>query len=386
MSNDPLISTPSENSSPRGGTGVDGGGGQPLGGNSGSGSSSSSHNTPLSPQQLREQRLARFGGGGGGGGKVKSPPSMFPGKSASNPPATTTTTTTTNNATDTKHTNVTFNNNKSIDNITPPLPKKKEPPHTPEANTPISDDKNITSSSIENIYMNGNTPLKEEAAATNNTADTNKAMTAAVDLDDEDANDENLQAALALSLGLSQSKFDNLQPLPAFGDETSDDTSLFGAHTTTTTTTTTTTPDNLQLAAVVASTAMEIEDQQDNDVVMSNDDRKLPAIDTTTTTTTTTAKTAAVPPFSSSKILRTNPKHFSGRIRTWYESASPCNVLDFHHCMWEAGVTTPNDQKRWLAQGIQFKDEQDGNNANASTKNTDTSSLLAAIISGPGGE
>jgi hypothetical protein len=351
MSNDPLISSPSGNSSPRGaGTGVDGGG-QPLGS-----SSSSSQNTPLSPQQLREQRLARFGGGGG---KVKSPPS------------TATPMTTIKNATDTKHTNVTSSNNsKSIDNITPPL---KDPLPTPKDNTDISDKSNIRSS-IESVYMNGNPPLKEEAAAAaTNTADVYFKAMAAADLDDE--NDENLQAALALSLGSSQSKFDHLHPLPAFGDEQSDETSL-GAHTTTMT------PDNVQLAAVVASTAMEIEDQRDNDVVMSNDDRKPPAIDTTAA-----AKIATVPPMSPSRILRTNPKHFSGRIRTWYESASPCNLLDFHHCMWEADVTTPNDQKRWLAQGIQFKEEHaDHSNANASTNTTDTSSLLAAIISGPGGE
>ena len=360
MSNDPLISSPSGNS-PRG---VDGGG-QPLGTGSSS-SSSSSQNTPLSPQQLREQRLSRFGGGRG---KVKSPPSMSPDKS--NQPATPSTTTI-KNVTDTKHTNndVTSNNSKSIDTIIPSL---KDPPPTPKDNINSSDNSNITS--IENVYMNGNTPLKEEAAAATNTADVNNVMAVAAVADPDDENDENLQAALALSLGLPQPKFDILQPLPAFGDEKCDEMSL-GAHATTTTL------DNVQLAAVVASTAMEIEDQQDNDVLMSNDDRKPAAIDTTAA-----AKTATGPPMSPSRILRTNPKHFSGRIRTWYESASPCNLLDFHCCMWEEMVTTRNDQKRWLAQAIQFKEEHaDHSNANASTNTTDTSSLLAAIISGPGGE
>ena len=161
MSNDPLISSPSGNS-PRG---VDGGG-QPLGTGSSS-SSSSSQNTPLSPQQLREQRLSRFGGGGG---KVKSPSSMSPDKSKQ---LATPSTTTIKNVTDTKHTNndVTSNNSKSIDTIIPSL---KDPPPTPKDKTDSSDSSNITS--IENVCMNGSTPLKEEAAAATNTADVNNVM------------------------------------------------------------------------------------------------------------------------------------------------------------------------------------------------------------------
>ena len=85
-------------------------------------------------------------------------------------------TTTIKNVTDTKHTNndVTSNNSKSIDTIIPSL---KDPPPTPKDKTDSSDSSNITS--IENVCMNGSTPLKEEAAAATNTADVNNVMAVA---------------------------------------------------------------------------------------------------------------------------------------------------------------------------------------------------------------
>jgi len=325
MSNDPSLSSASENSPRRGADN----GGRTLGDGSGGGSSSS--HIPLTPQKLREQRLAHLMGNTSQSQQFqeKSSPSITPKSSPST---------------------------KSIDDNT----------STPENKKSVG--KNNITSSLEKNITNGNTHLKQdlkEKATNTNTAAENTVVAATVTAD---LDDENLQAALALSLGLPPSKFDNLHPLPVFEgkcDETIDD------HITT--------PDNLQIAAVAAATAMEIEDQ-DNDIIMSNNDRKPPAIDTTT-----------VPTSPTSRILRNDPRHFSGRVRTWYKSAAPCNVLDFHHCMWDTVVTTENDQKRWLAQGIQFKEEHDHNIATRTKTGTtainaaiDTSSLLATIISGPG--
>ena len=347
MSNDPPLLSASGNS-PRG---IDSGG-RTLGGGSGGGSSSS--HTTLTPQQLRDHRLARLLGGNKSQSQqpqAKYLPSISPKSSPTTmmaPPKTTT------NATDKNpsSTYITSNDSKSIDNSTP----------TPEQKNSVG--KNNITSSLEKNVTNGNIHLKLDAKATNTTS---TVVTATADLDEVD--DEKLQAALALSLGLPPSKFDNPHPLPSFEgkcDETID------VHIST--------PGKVQKAVLAAATAMEIEDQ-DNDVIMSNNDRKPPAIDTTTV------------PTSPSRILRNDPRHFSGRVRTWYESAASCNVLDFHHCMWDAVVTTENDQKRWLAQGIQFKEEYDHNTSTrtktgmtATNATTDTSSLLTTIISGPGGE
>ena len=112
---------------------------------------------------------------------------------------------------------------------------------------------------------------------------------------------------------------------------------------------------------------MDVEDDdQNNDVIMSNDEPNNPA--------------SAIASADGGKIIRNDPQYFSGRVRTWYETASPCNNLAFHHCMWDAGVTTGNDKKRWISQGIRFKEEYDDN------KSARTSSLLTAIISSPAGK
>jgi len=213
MSNDPSLSSASENSPRRGADN----GGRTLGDDSAGGSSSS--HIPLTPQKLREQRLAHLMGNTSQSQQFqeKSSPSITPKSSPST---------------------------KSIDDNT----------STPENKKSVG--KNNITSSLEKNITNGNTHLKQDLKekATTNTAATSTAVaaTATADLDDE-----NLQAALALSLGLPPSKFDNLHPLPVFEgkcDETIDD------HITT--------PDNLQIAAVAAATAMEIEDQ-DNDIIMS---------------------------------------------------------------------------------------------------------------------
>jgi hypothetical protein len=226
--------------------------------------------------------------------------------------------------------------------------------------------------------------------------------------------DEDLQAALALSMGLpvppskfvigsaiSNSNFDTIEPLQAFDIDTGEEL--------TEPMTTGIDNDVLATAAMVVATSpgllmntpastapsmpMCMEEDYDTDVVMESDgDQKLAAVVVGAKPQTSPSQSQSQPP-SPSRILRSNPQHFSGRVRTWYETASSYNVLDFHDCMWDKGVTTENDQKRWLAQGIQFKDER--NNSNDIKKNnssspsragTDTSSLLATIISGPGGE
>lgn len=144
----------------------------------------------------------------------------------------------------------------------------------------------------------------------------------------------------------------------------------------------------LASTSTAPSTPMQIE-EEDNDVVMKNGDKKPAAVETKPIAVAPAAK-----PISPSRIVRSDPQHFSGRVRSWYNTAAPFNVLDFHDCMWDKDATTENDQKRWLAQGIKFKAEHDDANTSstrtaagtltATNEETDTSSLLAAIISGPG--
>ena len=191
--------------------------------------------------------------------------------------------------------------------------------------------------------------------------------------------DQDLQAALALSMGLpvpppkhAESTSVTIEPLPANEPSSSGISN-----------------DLLATAAVVAATAPALENlpptshitssmsvseesnynnNQDTVMEQSDEDDRKPAAKPT--------------PSSPSRILRTNPQHFSGRVRTWYETASPYHVLGFHDCMWTKGVTTENDQKRWLSQGIQFKDET---HPTTRTTNPNTSaSLLERMISGPG--
>jgi len=230
--------------------------------------------------------------------------------------------------------------------------------------------------------QNARAPLTPENINLNN--DQNDALRIAALAEKED---QDLQAALALSMGLPvPPKFGDsvaaIEPLPA--NEALSSCEEIPS-------------DLLATAAVVAATApalgnlhtnttpagspMRIEssssnnnnnnNNHDNAMETSDDDDRKPA-----------AKPTSPKSLSPSRILKTNPHHFSGRVRTWYETASPYNILEFHDCMWTKGVTTENDQKRWLSQGIQFKDETHpktrATNPNAST------SLLETIISGPG--
>lgn len=305
------------------------GGGRSLDG----GGDSNANRKQLTPQELRAQRLARFEGGGtssqGHRPAKKSqlkdpPPSSLPSKEIS-PSATAAA------KAESTHTSL-----------------KSPPPHATEPDN---------SSSL--------------------------ALSAAALAEQED---QELQAALALSMGLPvpQSTFDasRLEPLPAFdplnetrhrSPEVSSDLLATAAMVVATapsgtsehTSTAPSTPMRIEDATAAAATS-------DTDVDMEGDDRK-PA--------------AKPSPVSPSRILRSNPQHFSGRVRSWYNTAAPYNVLDFHDCMWDKGVTTKNDQTRWLAQGIQFKDEhKEGDGTSTTSTAGDSSSLLQTIISGPGGE
>lgn len=239
----------------------------------------------LTQQQLREQRLARFGGEGGGDNdnvnnslqsQAQAQPhsiKLLPTNSPSHLPMTTTMTT-----------NASANNEKQK----------------------LANNDNAATSEIIKQDPEEEKEEKEKELSTGNAFGRSASSTA--DLNE----DEGLQAALALSLGLP----------------------------------------------------MDVEDDdQNNDVIMSNDEPNNPA--------------SAIASADGGKIIRNDPQYFSGRVRTWYETASPCNNLAFHHCMWDAGVTTGNDKKRWISQGIRFKEEYDDN------KSARTSSLLTAIISSP---
>jgi hypothetical protein len=70
----------------------------------------------------------------------------------------------------------------------------------------------------------------------------------------------------------------------------------------------------------------------------------------------------------------------SPRVQAWYDTPEACKILDFHYIMWDLGITTEQDQRRWLSQGIHFKtnDEQDSDYTYAKD------SLLAAVISNYG--
>lgn len=355
----------------------------------------------LTPQQLRDQRLARLGGGNSKGptrkSHLKDPPPSSSMKLSATATATATSSSVDRGLMKPPSTyTTTFSDNSSSKSIdacsTKPLATTDDSQAIPspspdilgnpiEVTTDIFQDKNknnIETSNSSTSSLEGRVALRVASLA--------------------EKEDEDLQAALALSMGLPMppSKFvgaanSDFEPLLAF--ET-------GAEITEPTTSRIISNDALAAAAMVVATSPGSEntpastapstpmrmEEDDTDVIMESDDRKPAAI-------VVGKKATANSPSadSSSRILRSNPQHFSGRVRTWYETASSYNVLDFHDCMWDKGITTENDQKRWLAQGIQFKDEHDDDRKNYSSSpktraGTDASSLLAMIISGPGGE
>mmetsp|Transcript_85848 Transcript_85848/g.174165 ORF Transcript_85848/g.174165 Transcript_85848/m.174165 type:complete len:440 (+) Transcript_85848:395-1714(+) len=427
MSNDDPYSSPS-GKPPTGGEG-----GHSLGGGG-------ANTKALTPQELRVLRLAKFEGGGSGSGRSagKAPERKAP-PPTTGAPATAQATGPLD--TSLKEPPIYSNDDPSRNNsssrskpagVGPPQavekPKKPDPPasllrdslllgatvNISEGNNNIDVESNDTSESgsnkkstgpdpapiidaiVEPLDRNGDGSLTALALYDNssdmnqtrsvgpNTAPTFEAMVGTA-LDQED---DDLQTAIALSMGLpvpprSKSAF-TIDPLPAYESEQEnqpaslvDDLDL-----TTAAMVVATSPEvGASPPSTAPSTPMNIESMEDNDVVMEGDDRKPAAI-----------PKPAVPAMPSpSRILRTNPQHFSGRVRTWYETATAYNVLDFHDCMWDKDATTEHDKKRWLAQGIQFKDEHDDRKTPAGTITAtsdimDSSTLLATIISGPGGK
>eukprot|EP00537_Pseudo-nitzschia_pungens_P009280 CAMPEP_0172380298 /NCGR_PEP_ID=MMETSP1060-20121228/70370_1 /TAXON_ID=37318 /ORGANISM="Pseudo-nitzschia pungens, Strain cf. cingulata" /LENGTH=1027 /DNA_ID=CAMNT_0013108051 /DNA_START=42 /DNA_END=3125 /DNA_ORIENTATION=- len=275
--------------------------------------------------------------------------------------------------------------NPAVDNPVEDNPVEDNPAvDTPAVDTPVEDNPAVDNSSTPE-----DNNLTQETIH-NETNDDNL-----FDLDDQgdlaaqEAHD--LQAAIALSMGLPAPSANpymdglDLEPLPV--SEFSSDTIS---------------PDLLSTVEIMMKTRRELDstptstapstpiqlEDDDNDALMEDEDKKPAAVETNF------IAAPAPAPISPSRILRSDPQHFSGRVRTWYKTAAPFNILDFHDCMWDKGVTTENDQKRWLAQGIKFKAEHDDPNTHstrtaagtltATNDGTDTSSLLAAIISGPG--
>ena len=268
-----------------------------------------------------------------------------------------------------------------------PPPKKPPPPPSTQASiavvptppTATTSANQTSSASME--QQNARAPLTPENINLNN--DQNDALRIAALAEKED---QDLQAALALSMGLPvPPKFGDsaaeIEPLPA--NEATSSCEIPSDLLATAAVVVATAPalGNLHTTTTPTRSPMRIEstsssnNNNNHDTAMetSDDEDRKPA-----------AKTTSPKSLSPSRILKTNAHHFSGRVRTWYETASPYNILEFHDCMWTKGVTTENDQKRWLSQGIQFKDETypktRATNPNAST------SLLETIISGPGGE
>lgn len=67
---------------------------------------------------------------------------------------------------------------------------------------------------------------------------------------------------------------------------------------------------------------------------------------------------------------------FSSRVLRCYQSATPTIILNCHALIWDTEITTRNDQRRWLAQAIDFKSQSAHPDAHPGAKE----SLLAAII------
>jgi Ubiquitin interaction motif len=152
----------------------------------------------------------------------------------------------------------------------------------------------------------------------------------------QDQEDAELQAALALSLGIVNHP------------QSASNVSFY-------------TPN----AASTATTPMDI----DGDDHGQDDDRKMPA------------KPELPPPPSVP-----NPLHFSGRVRKWYTRPNPTPMADIHHILWDTTITTLQDQQRWVSQGIQFKQQQqqqqvpDNETTTASRENLESSSLVATVV------
>jgi hypothetical protein len=189
-------------------------------------------------------------------------------------------------------------------------------------------------------------------------------------MDNHYEEDAELQAAIALSLGLLVPNNNNNNNNDKYHITTTNNNNN-------TTSTTTTTP-----------IPMEIDENHDDDDNDEDKDRKLPAQN---------HFSQSIPKLAPPPPCLPNPQHFSGRVRRWYSTSSTtgssnnnnncgCNVADIHNILWDSSIVTlSQDQQRWVSQGIQFKedggvmckdnhhhDHNDNNNNNNKDNGTNT--------------
>ncbi len=67
---------------------------------------------------------------------------------------------------------------------------------------------------------------------------------------------------------------------------------------------------------------------------------------------------------------------FSSRVFQCYQTSTPTNISNCHAVIWDGDITTRNDQRRWLAQSIDFKAKSAVSHAHPGAQE----SLLGAII------
>jgi hypothetical protein len=120
-------------------------------------------------------------------------------------------------------------------------------------------------------------------------------------------------------------------------------------------------------SASVASTEKEFDSDDDDEQLAAS--LRLSLESTAAPTTSTPASSAS----SAEKPMMSNDDQWCSQVKHIVDTTrQPCNILDFHCIMWDASITTENDQQRWLAQGIQFKVDDSP---------VPEDSLLATIIS-----
>jgi Ubiquitin interaction motif len=277
--------------------------------------SSQSSSSPLTKEQLREQRLKRLSNSGTAvTPKPAAPPSLNVASLIKDPPPA-----------------------KSLSDPHEPLPAFSL--HVDHFNNNNNDDDYAEDADLQAAIAlsMGKTSSVDEAPPPTTSFLTSQASNYSNNNNNayQDQEDAELQAALALSLGIVNHP------------QSASNASFYTAN-----------------AASTATTPMEI----DGDDHAQDDDRKMPA------------KPELPPPPSVP-----NPLHFSGRVRKWYTQANPTPMADIHHILWDTTITTLQDQQRWVSQGIQFKQQQqqqvpDNETTTASRENLESSSLVATVV------
>jgi hypothetical protein len=74
------------------------------------------------------------------------------------------------------------------------------------------------------------------------------------------------------------------------------------------------------------------------------------------------------------------PPQFSTAVAEWYKTEEPADVMEFHSAMWDSSETKPDDKLRWVQQSINFRDFQEGK----LDHQTANDSLIAAVITNHG--